>query len=40
MLLDIPTTKRLITLVPVGVPAESPVVEKKPLSEILHWERF
>jgi nitroreductase len=39
-LLDIPTAKRLITLVPVGVPAESPVVEKKPLGEILHWERY
>jgi len=39
-LLDIPTTRKLITLVPVGVPAESPVVEKKPLSEVLHWERY
>jgi nitroreductase len=39
-LLGIPKSKRLITLVPVGVPAESPVVEKKKLSDILHWERF
>jgi len=39
-LLDIPASKRLITLVPVGVPAESPVVEKKPLAEILHWEKY
>jgi nitroreductase len=39
-LLGIPKSKRLITLVPVGVPAESPVVEKKPLSEVIHWERY
>ena len=39
-LLGIPKSKRLITLVPVGVPAENPVVDKKPLNEILHWERY
>lgn len=40
VLLGIPKSKRLITLVPVGVPAENPVVDKKPLKEILHWERY
>lgn len=39
-LLGIPKTMRLITLVPVGVPAESPVVEKKPLREVIRWERY
>ena len=39
-LLGIPKAKRLITLVPVGVPAEAPAVEKKSLSEVLHWERY
>jgi len=39
-LLGIPKSKRLITLVPVGVPAENPVVDKRPLNEILHWERY
>jgi nitroreductase len=39
-LLNIPKSKRLITLVPVGVPAEEPVVEKKSLSEVLHWETY
>jgi len=39
-LLGIPKTKRLITLVPVGVPAESPSVEKKSLEQVLHWERY
>jgi nitroreductase len=40
LLLEIPKTKRLITLVPVGVPAELPVVDKKPLTEVLHWEKY
>jgi nitroreductase len=40
LLLGIPQTKRLITLVPIGVPAESPVVDKKSLNEVLHWERY
>jgi len=39
-LLGIPKSKRLITLVPVGVPAENPAVDKKSLNEILHWERY
>jgi nitroreductase len=39
-LLGIPPEKRLLALVPVGVPAESPTKEKKPLEEVLHWERY
>ena len=39
-LLGIPTDKRLLTLIPIGVPAESPAPEKKPLSEVLRWERY
>ena len=39
-LLDIPGDKRLLTLVPVGVPVEWPTIEKKPLEEVIHWERF
>jgi nitroreductase len=39
-LLGIPETKRLITLVPVGVPNESPTADKKPLSAVLHWEMY
>ena len=38
-LLDIPKEKRLLTLVPIGVPAEWPTKEKKPLEEVIHWER-
>jgi nitroreductase len=39
-LLNIPTEKRLLTLVPIGVPAEWPTREKKSLKEVIHWERY
>lgn len=35
-----PATHSLISIVSVGHPAESPVQAKRPLSEVLHWERF
>jgi nitroreductase len=39
-LLDIPKEKRLLTLVPLGVPMEWPAKEKKSLEEVIHWERY
>jgi nitroreductase len=39
-LLGVPEGKRILALVPLGVPAEMPVKEKKPLSEVLHWEKY
>ena len=39
-LLGVPDERRLLTLVPVGVPAEQPTRNKKPLAEVLHWERW
>jgi nitroreductase len=39
-LLGVPEQKRILALVPFGVPAENPVKEKKPLTEVLHWEKF
>jgi nitroreductase len=39
-LLGVPEGKRLLTLVPMGVPAEWPTVEKKPLEEVIHWEKY
>jgi nitroreductase len=39
-LLNVPKAKRLLTLIPIGVPAEWPQKEKKPLNEVLHWETF
>lgn len=40
VVLGIPKEKRLLTLVPVGVPAEWPTKEKKPLDEVIHWEKW
>jgi nitroreductase len=39
-LLGVPAEKRLLTLVPVGVPAEAPTRQKKTLEQVLHWERY
>lgn len=39
-LLGIPAEKRLFTLLPLGVPAEWPTREKRPLEAVLHWERY
>ena len=39
-LLGIPGEKRLLTLVPIGVPVQWPTVAKKSLAEIMHWEHY
>ena len=39
-LLDVPTEKRVMALIPIGVTAEMPTPEKKPLEKVLHWERY
>ncbi len=39
-LLGVPDNKRLLTLVPIGVPTAWPTQEKKPLTEVLHWEKY
>ena len=39
-LLGVPKEKRLLTLVPIGVPAEEPTTEKRSLEEVLRWERY
>jgi nitroreductase len=40
MLLAIPQDKRILAILPLGVPAESPTKDKKPLAELLHWDKF
>ncbi len=35
-----PEGYRLISLLPIGHPAEEPRKDKRPLFEVLHWERF
>ena len=39
-LLGIPSEKRLLTLVPIGVPVRWPTKDKKTLAEVIHWERY
>jgi nitroreductase len=39
-LLGVPDGKRLLTLIPIGVPTHWPEREKKPLEEVLHWEKY
>lgn len=39
-LLGIPPAKRLLTLVPIGVPAELPSKAKRALHDVLHWETY
>ena len=35
-----PTDRQLIAIVSFGVPAEAPELEKRPLSDVLHWDCF
>ncbi len=39
-LLGVPKGKRLLTLIPLGVPEAWPTVEKRPLEDVLHWEKY
>jgi nitroreductase len=38
--LGVPVHKRLLTLVPIGVPVEWPTKLKKSLEEVIHWEQY
>ena len=35
-----PAGRQLVAIVSFGYPAEDPQVDKKPLSSVLHWEKF
>ncbi|MGQ9523984.1 MAG: nitroreductase family protein [Armatimonadota bacterium] len=39
-LLSVPEGIRLVSLVSLGYPAETPTREKRPLESVMHWERF
>jgi nitroreductase len=39
-LLGVPAGLRLLTLIPIGVAAEAPNPDKKPLREVLRWEHY
>ena len=36
----VPADRQLIAIVSFGYPAEEPKVEKRPLEDVLHWNRF
>ena len=35
-----PNGYKLVSLIPIGYPAEQPHKEKRPLSEVVHWDKF
>jgi nitroreductase len=39
-LLGVPDDKRVMALIPVGIAAETPAPEKKPLETVIHWEEY
>ena len=39
-LVGAPHGYKLISLIPIGDPAESPEPPKRPLSDVLHWEKY
>lgn len=39
-MLAVPAEYRLVSLVPIGRPVDKPNPPKRPLDEVLHWERF
>ncbi|MGA3134563.1 MAG: nitroreductase family protein [Terracidiphilus sp.] len=39
-LVGAPEGYKVVSLVPFGYPAESPHTRKRPLAEVLHWEKF
>jgi len=39
-LLGVPVEKCVMALIPVGVAAQISTVEKKPLEQVLHWEKY
>jgi nitroreductase len=39
-LVGAPPGYKLVSLIPIGPPAESPEKAKRPLSDVLHWEKY
>jgi len=39
-LVGAPRSHKLVSLIPIGYPAESPEKSKRPLSDVLHWEKY
>ena len=39
-ILGAPRELRLVSLIALGYPAETPQKEKRPLEDVLHWDRY
>jgi nitroreductase len=39
-LVGAPRGYKLVSLIPIGYPAESPEKSKRPLSDVLHWDKY
>jgi len=39
-LVGVPQGYKLVSVIPIGYPAESPAKSKRPLSDVLHWEKY
>jgi nitroreductase len=39
-LLGIPADRRVMALIPIGIPAVTPKPKKRPLKDVLHWEKY
>jgi nitroreductase len=39
-LVGAPQGYKLVSLIPIGYPAENPEKSKRPLSDVLHWEKY
>jgi nitroreductase len=39
-MLGVPPAKRVMALIPIGVAAEAPAPAKKPLEQVIHWEKY
>jgi nitroreductase len=39
-LLGAPPDYKLVSLIPMGYPAETPATPKRPLADVLHWEKY
>ncbi len=39
-LLGLPEDYKLVSLIPLGYPVDVPQKDKRPLEDVLHWERY
>ncbi len=39
-LLNIPSKKNVLAMLPIGISSETPAPPKKPLEQVLHWDKY